>query len=256
MKIMKKSFIKLIFVFLIATFFTCVVQSNADTIVLKNGNKIEVDKAWEEDGFIKANRGNGLIGFPKDSVGTVIHEKEEQHDSFEFDMWKPGITVEKAINIAQSYELPLARAGDVTLGNKIHPNVYKHIKTTNAFHYRTKLMDRYADITLYFTPTSRLLHNVTVRITVVGAKTEEFRGEILSMLKNKYGNKNKYGLQLFGNSRIWKVEDKYTVKMVTMPGYIDIEYADNALGNQNAAEQKKIKNKKRADYTEKDSPKF
>jgi hypothetical protein len=43
---MKRLLLKLIFI--IASFFIVMINSNADTIVLKNGNKIEVDKACVE----------------------------------------------------------------------------------------------------------------------------------------------------------------------------------------------------------------
>ena len=131
---------KYIFSAFLIIFFFSAVQSNADTIVLKNGNKVEVDHAWEEDGLIKGKKPYGSVSFPKDNVETIIYEKETPNDSFEFDMWKAGITVDKAIKIAESHNLPLAIAGDIAFGNKIHPRVYKDINKSNVFHYRTKLI--------------------------------------------------------------------------------------------------------------------
>ena len=98
---MKMKLLKLSFVFLIALCFVIPGKTNADTIVLKNGSKIEVDRAWEEGGFIKAKSRKGTIGFAKENVGAVIHEKDDQNDSFEFDIWRAGITIDKAFKIAE-----------------------------------------------------------------------------------------------------------------------------------------------------------
>jgi hypothetical protein len=40
----------------------------ADAIILKNGNRIEADRVWEEDGDIKCDQYGGVIGFPKQEV--------------------------------------------------------------------------------------------------------------------------------------------------------------------------------------------
>ncbi len=248
--------IKSVCLVFIASFCCLVVQTSADTIVLKNGNKTEVDHAWEEDGLIKGKKPYGFVSFPKDTVQTVIYEKETPNDSFEFDIWQAGISIEKAFKIADKNDIPLARIGSPSLFNKFNQNIYKDINKFNAFHYQTKLMDRYADVSLCFTPTSRVLHKVIVSLTAAGAGNKGFKEEILNMLKSKYGNKIKYSKQLFGDTRIWNANRQYTVSMIYQAGYIKIEYSDNALGNQNGAEKKKIEDKKRKEYTEKDSPKF
>lgn len=248
--------LKVSYFFLIVLLFSNIGTSIADTIVLKNGSKIEVDKAWNEGGFIKGSRGNGTIGFPEDSVGTVIYENNKQHDSFEFDMWKAGITIEKAIKIAESNDLPLVRAGIITGAYNFRPKVYEDINTSDIFSYKTRLMEKNAEVTLFFTPTSRLLHKVIVSFHGIGTNTKEFKNEILDMIQSKYGENNRYSKQLFGDTHKWNMENKYSVNMIYQAGYIKIEYSDNALSRQNEAEKMKIEDKKRKEYTEKDSPKF
>ncbi len=190
--IMDRLVIRCIFVIFCTIFFFSAVPSNADTIVLKDGNKIEVDHAWKEGDLIKGKKPYGFVSFPQDTVETVIYEKETPNDSFEFDIWQAGISIEKAFKIAEKNEIPLAKIGSPSMGNKFNTRIYKDINKYNAFHYHTNLMDRHADVSLCFTPTSRVLHKVIVSLSVVGAKAKEFKEEVLNMLKSKYGDKLKY----------------------------------------------------------------
>jgi hypothetical protein len=117
-------------------------------------------------------------------------------------------------------------------------------------------MGKNTDVSLYFTKISRLLHTVAVSFSGTGVNTKEFKEEILTMLKSKYGNKIKYSKQLFGETQTWNVKNKFTVRIIRLAGNIKIEYSDNVLAKQHAAEKKKIEDKKRKEYTEKDSHKF
>ena len=65
------------------------VTSAAETIILKNGNSIETDKVWEEEGQIKFYRFGGVAGFPKNQVLRIEpelpdgkrHEVQDRPDS-------------------------------------------------------------------------------------------------------------------------------------------------------------------------------
>jgi hypothetical protein len=50
--------------------------ANADTIVFMDGTKIDVPKAWEEDGEIKCKMAGIVIGYPKAEVKQVIRQKQ------------------------------------------------------------------------------------------------------------------------------------------------------------------------------------
>jgi hypothetical protein len=58
-----KGFLALLFLFLMPSSL-----AGADAIVLKNGNRIEADRVWEEDGEYKCDQYGGVIGFPKQEV--------------------------------------------------------------------------------------------------------------------------------------------------------------------------------------------
>jgi hypothetical protein len=50
-------------------------QARADAIVLKNGNRIEAERVWEENGEYKCDQYGGVVGFPK---GEVLRVEQQQ----------------------------------------------------------------------------------------------------------------------------------------------------------------------------------
>jgi hypothetical protein len=233
-------------------------ESIADTIILKNGRKVVVDMAWEEGDTIKGKRLTGTIGFPKNEVENVFHEKSEQKDtgSFQFDIWKSGITINEAMKIAKSNDLPIKPVGIINSAVNFKSSIYKYINSVDNFYYKTKLIGKNAEVTLCFTPTSRLLYKLTVHFYNIGAENDEYQDEIKSMLQTKYGKPLKTSKQLFGDSRDWSINNKYTVSMVTVADKINIVYSDNALDNKNTVEKQKKKDKEKSKYHEKDANKF
>jgi hypothetical protein len=62
--------------FIIALLIFIPMTANADTIVFMDGTKIEVPKAWEENGEIKCKMAGIVIGYPKAEVKQVIRQKQ------------------------------------------------------------------------------------------------------------------------------------------------------------------------------------
>jgi hypothetical protein len=52
-------------------------SAGADAIVLKNGNRIEAEKVWEEKGEYRCKQYGGTVGFPK---GEVLRVEQGQSD--------------------------------------------------------------------------------------------------------------------------------------------------------------------------------
>ena len=52
--------------------------AGADAIVLKNGNRIEAQRVWEEDGDIKCNQYGGVVGFPKREVLRIEQQQSDE----------------------------------------------------------------------------------------------------------------------------------------------------------------------------------
>ena len=69
-------------IFLIIAICVIPLHLNADTIVLKDGRAIEVEKAWEEDGKVKCYRGSGILGFPKGMVERIEKTKIKEEKEY------------------------------------------------------------------------------------------------------------------------------------------------------------------------------
>jgi hypothetical protein len=255
---MKIRFFIISSVFFVITLLINVTISNADTIILKSGQSIVVDMAWEEGDSIRCTKAGGIIGFPKDSVEKIVYEEDDENgnESFQFDMWKGGITINQAMQIAESHDLPIKKVGIISSATKFSSSVYKYINSAENFYYKTTLMGKNAKVTLCFTPTTRLLYKVDVSLYGTGVnRTGEYRDEIEAMLSKNYGKPHK-SKGLFEDRCIWNIGNKYTVSMVSRQTEIDIVYSDNSLDKTNTIENQKIKDKEKSNYTRKDSHKF
>jgi hypothetical protein len=84
----RKGFFALLFIFL-----TSPSLAGADAIVLKNGNRIEAERVWEEGGEYKCDQYGGVVGFPKQEVLRV----ERQQSDGELDgVQKKALSTEKS----------------------------------------------------------------------------------------------------------------------------------------------------------------
>jgi hypothetical protein len=62
--------------FIIAVLILIPFAADADTIVFKDGTRIDVPKAWEENGEVKCNMAGIVIGYPKAEVKQIISRKQ------------------------------------------------------------------------------------------------------------------------------------------------------------------------------------
>jgi hypothetical protein len=69
----RKGFLALLFIFLMSPSL-----AGADAIILKNGNRIEAERVWEEDGDIKCDQYGGVIGFPKREVLRIERQGSDE----------------------------------------------------------------------------------------------------------------------------------------------------------------------------------
>jgi hypothetical protein len=71
-RLKRKGFLVLMFLLALAPS-----AARADVIVLKNGNRIEAERVWEENGEYKCDQYGGVVGFPK---GEVLRVEQHQSD--------------------------------------------------------------------------------------------------------------------------------------------------------------------------------
>ena len=85
----RKALFALLFIFI---FLMSPSLADPDAIVLKNGNRIEAQRVWEEDGDIKCDQYGGVVGFPKREVLRI----EQQQSDEELDgVQKKALSTEK-----------------------------------------------------------------------------------------------------------------------------------------------------------------
>jgi hypothetical protein len=69
----RKGFLALLFIVLMSPSL-----AGADAIVLKNGNRIEAERVWEEDSEYKCDQYGGLVGFPKREVLRIERQQSDE----------------------------------------------------------------------------------------------------------------------------------------------------------------------------------
>ena len=114
----RKGFFALLFIFLMSPSL-----AGADAIVLKNGNRIEAERVWEEDGDIKCDQYGGVVGFPKGEVLRIERQQSEELDGVQkkaLSTEKIEVNPEKAIlsDVRQLY-LELMSFKDDSLFHKV-----------------------------------------------------------------------------------------------------------------------------------------
>jgi hypothetical protein len=224
---------KRVYVIVIFLTFTIPLFSRADTLILKSGRKIVASKCWHEAGIIKCEKFGQIIGFSQSEVDTVLFDKKAAvpADGFLFDIWESGITVAEAIDLAQDYDIPLHKAGIISVNKHFNPKMcLPYANTATEFEYNAQLLGRQAKIALKFTLTSKKLYSIRMIWSGPGiSKKSEFRDQIEAMLTMKYGKP-----VLIKDHFIFKTYDFKINKfsLVTMrPGgnYVMLEYLDNRL---------------------------
>ena len=113
--------------------------------------------------------------------------------AFEYDVWKSGISLNEAMEIAESNDIPLtdAKTMNPCQRRKDHfqPDKIKLAQKSRNFFYKDSILGRTALITLHFTPMSKKLCNVCI---IWDDADNTHNKEVVLMLIEKYGEPLKY----------------------------------------------------------------
>lgn len=226
---MKKR-IYVIIVFLTLTF---PLFAKADTVILKSGRKIEASKCWKEAGTIKCNKFGQIIGFSESEVDTVIFDKKvtAPADGFSFDIWKSGLTITEVIGLAEDNDIPLHKAGLISVNKHFNPKMcLPYANTATEFDYNTHLLGRHTKIVLKFTSTSKKLYSIKVSWSGSGiSKKSEFRDQVEAMLREKYGRPVRTNNHIVYKTYDFQIDKFSFVTMRPGGNYVLLEYLDNRL---------------------------
>ncbi len=248
------------FFLLLFTVFIFQTESYADKIILKNGREINSDRIWEENGMIKAVVYGETVAYPKSSVLHIFIEKNEKidTDSFHYDLWYGGMRIEDVMDISERKNIPVRRQGLISANKNFDPKLSrKYMYSETAFEYSDKLLGKNANVFLLFTPTSRILYKVEVRLFGNDiTRKSDFRYEVQEMLTKKYGSPVNIKNQIMYEVLTWDVTGKFSVAMRCGINSVIIQYSDIRLDNIKQQEDEKINSAKMKEYRKKDESKF
>jgi hypothetical protein len=205
----------------------------ADTLILKSGREIEASKCWHDAEIIKCEKFGQIIGFAENEVETVIFDKAATvpADGFSFDIWKSGITVAEAVELAQDSDIPLKKSGIISADKHFNPKWCRPFtKTATEFEYNALLLGRPAKVVLEFTPASKKLYSVRVAWSGSGiSKKSEFRDRVEAMLTQKYRSPVKIKDHIMFKTYDFQINKFSLVTMRPGTNYVLLEYLDSRL---------------------------
>lgn len=235
----------------------------ADTIFLKSGRIIKCSKITKENDVIKCFVNGYEIGFPQDDVDRIVFDKNAGRKSLEngftFDAWQAGMSIDEVMITAERNDIPLHRHGLFSANKHYNPKICReYIHTATEFYYNDLLMGKPAVVTLYFTPTSKLLSRLKIHLHAndINRKSSYVK-EIAIMLSEKYGKPSRIiDMNIFHDSISWKGDISFNVLMETGTGRLNITYSDTRLHLIGQKERNAIKAKNIEQYHLKDTGKF
>jgi len=234
--------------------------SSADVIVFKDGRKMSVEKAWIEEGEVKAKVYGGIVGYPKASVARIEEEPPSPslaEGAFKFDKWVSGMSIDEVMKMAETHDVPILKVGVVSGGTHFNPNVRKYAKTATAFYYKDNLLGKWSTVTLSFSPVSKLLWSVGMNWSVAGeSATSEFRKDVESLLSEKYGKPTGRGKDLFYETMSWKISEISLVSMKVGAGSVNVSYVDRKIEAMKANEELRLKEEAKKKALLKDQSKY
>lgn len=179
--------------------------------------------------------------------------------AFSFDIWKLNITLDEAIQTAKSNNIPLRKEGITSSGktfNASHLFLERYPKN-RTFNYQTKLLNKYAVVTLYFTKNSKSLYRIKVRWV---KRNKKFVDTLYELLDKKYGQKkillSNIGSFLLSKQRQWEEDKNSLIQSKVSASGTTLLYIDTIATQKNEQEKEKIIKTKQVTALIKDASKF
>ena len=237
------------------------VVCEADEIFFKDGRIIQSDAVWEDDDQVNYRKFGAMVGVPKDAVDRIERADDTEvnaSNGAKFDIWPLGIHIRKAMDIAEMNNVPLHRAGLVSINKGFNPVMCrKYMETDSKFTYKTHLMGYPAEVVLLFSPISRRLAHVEIGINPPLRKDRDAAYlECMEVLSKKYGKptplieKNKVIektlLRTAGIAEtfMWTVGDEGFIRLERIFSSLKITYTHKQWSNRMMVERKQLADQK------------
>lgn len=221
-------------------------ESAADTIVLKNGRKVDVEMAWIEEGQVKGVLSGAVVTYAQEAVERIERAQTEKaveganDGGFRFGLWASGMSLEDVRRLAgehalelQTGELPPSEIPAVTVSDAgaATPAI--------ALHYREKLLEKPAGVEMRFTPASERLYGLMLRWKGPELTAEsEFFKTVYSNLAQKYGSPRQKDAGFLTIAYRWKIDTVGWVSLETSDNAIEIRYMDTEFEKTAKVEQR------------------
>lgn len=226
----------------------------SDTLFLKDGRTIESETIWQDGSYYKYTMYGATVGISEEKVEKVQYSKSNKN-TFQFDVWEFGITVQKSFDLAEQHNIPLHKSGMITINKQYHPQVRKYYAASH-FYYKTNLLGHFAQVDLFFSPISQKLHTVSIKWLNQKTKDSALVNEIISMISEKYGVYEKQNKKLFGKTTAWITKEANRILLNIHSTVINLNYLHTELRQLDYEEKEILKAQKIEKGLNKDKNKF
>ena len=219
------------------------VEGFCDTIVLKDGRRIEAEQVWQEGEMVRYKKFGTVVGLPVSQVARVITDASTSAGpvvDFGFDFWKLGMDINEVMDIAERNQVPLHREGLISVNKQFNPKMCRpYTDTHSRFDYRQQLLGYPTKVTLVFTPRSRRLAFIKVHLAANAlSPSPSPRDSILSAMTGKYGKPEKTAKKLFQKDACqWRVSEENSVNLTSGSNWTDLIYENASWKNALEREQ-------------------
>ena len=206
--------------------------ASADTIVLKNGRRIDVEQAWQEGGIVKGNLYGSVVQYPRDEVAQILTDAPPvDYQQLRFSHWQLGMTQEQVLAKAQSNGISL-RSQDPSAVPGIPEDEPQ--QPGDGFRYDAELLGRRAGVQLDFTPQTRKLWRIQVVWRGdINMNQSRLKKDIIKHYRNEYGSPSGHLQHSWFSENIhWTVGGSGAIRLQTRKGILELAYSDAILERQ------------------------
>ena len=180
--------------------------------------------------------------------------------AFSFDNWESKISLDEAIQIAKTNNLPFRKDGIISVEKGFNErDLYLEKYPKNrVFRYITTLLNEKATVYLYFTKNSKKLYSIKVRWM---KQSKEFVNTVYDLMDKKYGKREvviptSLGDYVFSTTRQWKPNKETIIQTKIGSGLTTLTYYDVDETHNEEREREEIKIEKKEKALIKDANKF
>lgn len=182
----------------------------------------------------------------------ILVSMATKSEAFTFDVWESGMDADTIIMTAMKEDIPLFAEGKFAAGHFNKRACVPYRKTATKYIYHAELLGKKASVYLVLTEKDKRL----MQITILWNNASKLEKVIRKIILNKKPISDRYKINLFAKTRVYKLDDENEVELKNEIGNIHLTYYNLKLIAQNTADKKRKKHKKLVKDVSKDWQKF